>query len=152
MQYRGLFRCGWSEVDVRHKCRGLKRAVFGRMSQHIAGGRKGRKRLAVQAAEPRRGVREEVDVRLCGSGSPQSTTAKRGHFVGHHGEGVLRCKPPNLRALWNCPQKLNNMANDASRYRHKFARMVRPPSLPPSKNPAVWLGSCLVGGGGFERR
>ena len=141
---------------------------------------------------------EEVCVRLCGSGSPQSTTAKRGHFVGYHGEGVTQsvppnlaaelgrrwmfaisaghCKgerfggrcvslqaagkgegvtqsvPPNLRALWNCPQKLNNMANDASRYRHKFARMVRPPSLPPSKNPAKRLGYCLVGGGGFERR
>ena len=37
-------------------------------------------------------------VRLCGSGSPQSTTAKRGHFVGYHGEGVLQCKPPNLAA------------------------------------------------------
>ena len=63
MQYRGLFRCGWSEVEVRRKCRGLKRAVVGRMSHHIADGRKGRRRLAVQAAEPRRGVRAEVDVR-----------------------------------------------------------------------------------------
>ena len=51
------------EVDVRHKCRGLKRAVFGQALRLIAGGRKGRRRLAVQAAEPRRGVRKEVDVR-----------------------------------------------------------------------------------------
>ena len=60
-----------------------------------------RRRHAKRAAEPRRGVRSEVDVRLCGSGSPQSTTAKRGHFVGYHGEGedVLRCKPPNLAAI-----------------------------------------------------
>ena len=43
-----------SEVDVRHKCRGLKRAVFGRALRLIAGGRKGRRRLAVQAAEPAR--------------------------------------------------------------------------------------------------
>ena len=42
---------------------GLKRVVFGRMLHHIAGGRKGRRRLAVQAAEPRRRVRSEVDVR-----------------------------------------------------------------------------------------
>ena len=37
-----------------------------------------------------------MDVRLCGSGSPQSTTAKRGHFVGHHGESVTQSVPPNL--------------------------------------------------------
>ena len=42
------------DVDVRHKCRGLKRAVFGRALRLIAGGRKGRRRLAVQAAEPAR--------------------------------------------------------------------------------------------------
>ncbi len=41
---------------------------------------------------------EEVCVRLCGSGSPQSTTAKRGHFVGYHGEGVTQSVPPNLAA------------------------------------------------------
>ncbi len=53
----------WSEVDVRHKGRGLKRGVFGQMSHHIAGSWKGRKRHAERAAEPRCGVREEVDVR-----------------------------------------------------------------------------------------
>ena len=41
---------------------------------------------------------EMVDVRLCGSGPPQSTTAKRGHFVGYHGEGVTQSVPPNLAA------------------------------------------------------
>ena len=41
---------------------------------------------------------EEVCVRLCGSGPPQSTTAKRGHFVGYHGEGVTQSAPPNLAA------------------------------------------------------
>ena len=34
--------------------------------------------------------------------------------------------------------------------RHLRARFAYPDLLPPSKNPAVWLGSCLVGGGGFE--
>ena len=42
------------EVDVRHKCRGLKRAVFGRALRLITSGREGRRRLAVQAAEPAR--------------------------------------------------------------------------------------------------
>ena len=46
----------------------------------------------------RGGKWEEVNVRLCESGSPQSTTAKRGHFVGHHGEGVTQGVPPNLAA------------------------------------------------------
>ena len=34
--------------------------------------------------------------------------------------------------------------------RHLRARFAYPDLLPASKNPAVWLGSCLVGGGGFE--
>ena len=34
--------------------------------------------------------------------------------------------------------------------RHLRARFAYLDLLPPSKNPAVWLGSCLVGGGGFE--
>ena len=41
-------------MDVRHKCRGLKRAVFGRALRLITSGREGRRRLAVQAAEPAR--------------------------------------------------------------------------------------------------
>ena len=41
-------------MDVRHKCRTLKRAVFWWALRLIAGGRKGRRRLAVQAAEPAR--------------------------------------------------------------------------------------------------
>ena len=56
-------------------------------------------------------VWSEVCVRLCGSGSPQSTTAKRGHFVGHHGESVTQSVPPNLRALRKFLQKLSKVTN-----------------------------------------
>ena len=42
------------EVDVRHKCRGLKRAVFGRALCLITSGREGRRRHAKRAAEPAR--------------------------------------------------------------------------------------------------
>ena len=55
-----------SEVDVRHKCRGLKRAVFGRALRLIAGGRKGRRRLAVQAAEPARIVELPAKIKQYG--------------------------------------------------------------------------------------
>ena len=41
-------------MDVRHKGRGLKRAVFGRTLHLIAGGREGRRRHAKRAAEPAR--------------------------------------------------------------------------------------------------
>ena len=41
-------------MDVRHKCRGLKRAVFGRALRLITSGREGRRRNAERAAEPAR--------------------------------------------------------------------------------------------------
>ena len=98
------------EVDVRHKCRGLKRAVFGQALRLIAGGRKGRRRLAVQAAEPARIVELPAKIKII------------------------------LQTIYHAIS------------RHLRARFAYPDLLPPSKNPAVWLGSCLVGGGGFERR
>ena len=56
----------WEVVDVRHKCRGLKRVVFERMSHHIADGRKGRRRLAVQDAEPARIVELPAKIKQYG--------------------------------------------------------------------------------------
>ena len=53
-----------SEVDVRHKCRGLKRAVFGRALRLITSGREGRRRLAVQAAEPARIVELPAKIKI----------------------------------------------------------------------------------------
>lgn len=44
----------WSEVDVRHKGRGLKRVVFWRALRLITSGREGRRRHAKRAAEPAR--------------------------------------------------------------------------------------------------
>lgn len=54
------------EVDVRHKCRGLKRAVFGRALRLIAGGRKGRRRHAKRAAEPARIVELSAKIKQYG--------------------------------------------------------------------------------------
>ena len=73
-----------------------------RVLHRIAGGRKRRKRLAVQAAEPARIEEMHAKVKL---------------------GGKLRIKQIsiNLRA--------------------RFAYLDL---LPPSKNPAVWLGYCLV--------
>ena len=54
------------EVDVRHKCRGLTRAVFGRALRLIAGGRKGRRRHAERAAEPARIVELPAKIKQYG--------------------------------------------------------------------------------------
>ena len=72
-----------------------------------------RRRHAERAAEPRRGVREEVDVRhkcraLNGWCFFECYIASQ---AAGKGEGVLRCKPPNLRALRKFLQKLSKVTN-----------------------------------------
>ena len=82
------------EVDVRHKCRALKRVGLWRALRLIAGGMKGRRRLAVQAAEPARIVELPAKIKQYGKRRIAQSV-----YICAHGSSTVPSTNKNLNRI-----------------------------------------------------